>query len=190
MTSKHGIFCIEGEWEPSLADRSSIQPLVEFLANSDELLPPIHRRVATKESFAYFARQWKDYPNYSIGYFSFHGDKGSLCLGKERLDLSELGELLEGSCRNKHLVLASCKTLAVSSSELDAFRRKTGARSVSGYRKSPDWIESSAFDVILMTNLLYHDSPSTTERWLRQRCDGLIQDYGFVMNYRTRSAGA
>lgn len=187
MSNKHGIFCIEGEWESDLKDQSSIRPLVDFLANSNALIPPIYRRVATSESFAYFAKQWKNYPNHTIGYFSFHGAKGSLSLGKERLDLAALGELLEGSCHEKHIVLSSCQTLSVPNEALEAFRKQTGARSISGYAKSPDWIESSAFDVILMTNLLYHNSPSKTEAWLRERCGGLMSSYGFVMNYRTRA---
>lgn len=186
MIDKCGIFCIEGEWEADLTDRSSIQPLMEFLASSDELLPPIYRRVATKESFEYFVCQWKNHPEYNIGYLSFHGEKGSLSLGRDKLGLSELGKWLEGSCHKKHLILSSCKTLSVSPTELNKFRRLTGARSVSGYSKSPDWIESSAFDVILMTNLLYHDSPSKAERWLREHCEGLMQKYGFIINYRTR----
>jgi hypothetical protein len=187
MKGKPGIFCIEGEWESDLKDQSSIRPLVDFLANSDSLIAPIYRRVATSESFAYFAKQWRNYPNHTIGYFSFHGAKGSLSLGQERLDLAALGKLLEASCEGKHIVLSSCQTLSVPTEHLDAFRKQTGARSVSGYAKSPDWIESSAFDVILMTNLLYHDSPSKTESWLRARCGGLMSSYGFVMNYRTRA---
>lgn len=187
MTSKHGIFCIEGEWESDLSDQSSIRPLVDFLANSDALIAPIYRRVATSESFAYFVKQWKEYPNHTIGYFSFHGAKGSLSLGKERLDLAALGKLLEDSCHEKHIVLSSCQTLSVPNEVLEVFRKQTGARSVSGYTKSPDWIESSAFDVILMTNLLYHNSPSKTEAWLRERCGGLMNSYGFVMSYRTRA---
>ena len=190
MTTKHGIFCIEGEWEKKLTDQSSIQPLVQFLANGEGLLPPIYRRVATKESLNHFVSQWREYKNYSIGYLSFHGKEGSICLGKEDMKLSELGDLLKGACKNKHLILSSCETLAVKSSELAEFRRITGARSVSGYRKCPDWIESSAFDVILMTNLLHHDSPSKTESWLQKRCAGLMDNYGFVMNYRTRNTGA
>jgi hypothetical protein len=189
MSKKNnGIFCIEGEWESNLKDQSSIRPLVEFLANSDELIEPIYRRVATVESFKHFASQWKDYPKHSIGYFSFHGDKGALSLRKgERLDLRALGELLWGACKNKHIVLGSCKTLDVSPEELTNFRKDTGARSVSGYKKSPDWIESSAFDVILITNLLHHDSPAKTYAWLRNRCGGLMDAYGFTMSYQTRA---
>lgn len=186
-TNKQGIFCIEGEWEPDLKDQSSIRPLVDFLANSDALIAPIYRRVATSESFSYFAKQWKNYPHHVIGYFSFHGIKGALTLGKERLKLAELGKLLENSCNKKHIVLSSCQTLSVPKEELEAFRKQTKARSVSGYSKSPDWIESSAFDVILMTNLLYHNSPSKTEAWLRNHCGGLMNSYGFVMSYQTKA---
>ncbi|MDG2518094.1 DUF6642 family protein [Lysobacter soli] len=186
MEKGHGVFCIEGEWERDLRDQSSIRPLVEFLANSDNQVAPIYRRAATIDTFSYFVSQWKDYPAHTIGYFSFHGEKGSLSLGRDRLDLSSLGALLKGACKNKHIVLSSCQTLNVPGEQLAAFRRQTGARSVSGYRKSPDWIEASAFDVILMTNLLYHDSPSRTEAWLLKRCAGLMDAYGFVIDYRSR----
>ena len=103
ISRKHGIFCIEGEWEKELTDRSTIQPLIEFLSSSDELLPPIHRRVATVESFHYFVKRWKECENHNIGYLSFHGQKGALCLGKEIVSLEQLGDLLKDSCNGKHL---------------------------------------------------------------------------------------
>lgn len=184
---KKGIFCIEGEWEKDLSDQASVRPLVEFLANSDSMASPIYRRAATRESFSYFVSRWRQHTNYTIGYFPFHGVRGALRLGKELLTLDELGSLLADSCSGRHVVLSSCETLNVSHQTLEAFRKKTGARSVSGYRKKPDWIESSAFDVMLMTNLVYHDSPAKTEKWLEDNCAGLIKRYGFVMNYRTRS---
>ena len=189
MTEKHGIFCIEGEWESNLQDQTSTRPLIEFLANSDNHITPIYRRVATIESFSYFAARWNKYPKHTVGYFTFHGEKGSLCLGAERLKLSALGERLAGSCKGKHIVFGSCRTLDVPNDQLIAFRKQTAARSVSGYKKNPHLIESSAFDLILMANLLHHDSPAKTESWLRKRCAGLMDEYGFVMDYRTRATG-
>jgi hypothetical protein len=187
--SKKGIFCIEGEWEKSLKDRSSVQMLIEFLAsNDDQQIAPIYRRVATKESFVYYLKRWQRHKVHTIGYFSFHGDKGELKFGEDFMSLAELGKLLEGKCQGKHIILASCKTLSISPNDLDSFLKITKAKSVSGYKKNADWIESSAFDCILMTNLLYKRTPSEAYAWLSKRCSGLIDDYGFVMKYKSNKA--
>src|SRR3546814_3513449 len=121
--------CSSDLWDSDLRDQSSIRPLVDFLKNSDAMIAPIYRRVATIESFAYFANQWKTYKNHTIGYFSFHGSKGSLSLGKEKLNLSALGKLLEGSCQGKHIILSSCQTLSVQKEVLEAFRKQTDRKS-------------------------------------------------------------
>jgi hypothetical protein len=183
---KHGVLCIEGEWEADLRDNSSVQMLVEFLSVNYSLRPPIYRRSATKKELEFFCKKFGNYSDYNIGYFAFHGDKGKLCLGEHSIFLSELSTLLRGKCANKHLLLSSCQTVAVADDELDEFRKTTKARSVSGYRKSPDWIESAALDLLVMTSLLHFDMPSKAEEWLQENCTGLVRRYGFVMNYRSR----
>lgn len=162
--------------------------MLQFFVNSDthSYLPPIYRRVATEESFRYYIEKWIKYPNHTIGFFAFHGEKGKLNLGRDCFTLVALGELLKGQCAGKHILLSSCNTLAVAPEELHWFRKITKARSVSGYSKSPDWLEGSAFDLMVMSNLLYHNRPSEAETWLRKNCEGLMKEYGFVIEYRTR----
>ena len=182
-----GIFCVEGEWERELDDRTSVRQLVEFISDNNHKpqLRPIYRRVATKESFGSLIKRWKEYPQYRVGYFAFHGDKGRVALGPETATIKELGRML-GDCSGKHIVLSSCKTLAVPENEIKAFRQATKARPVSGYTKSPDWIESSALDAMLISSLLYYDKPAKTKKWLGEMCGGLVSSFGLVMNYRTR----
>jgi hypothetical protein len=186
---KYGVFAIEGEWETDLRDPSSIQTLVQFVANSDHhsLLSPIYRRVGTKESFLYYLKQWEKYPEYTVGYFCFHGEKKKLNLGAEQLTLTELKEELTGKCKGKHILLSCCNTLAVTPAELDDFLRVTKARSVAGYQKAPDWVEGSALDLMFMSNLFYFDRPKKVEDWLRKHCGVLLKKYGFVIKYRTRA---
>jgi len=102
LTTKLGVFGIEGEWESKLHDRSSVQLLLDFFANGDASihLQPIYRRVATTQSFEFYVRQWrlKRYSKYVVGYFAFHGQRGQLCLGKELIGLDKLGDMLRGVC--------------------------------------------------------------------------------------------
>jgi len=184
--TKRGVFCIEGEWNSNLRDRGSVQPLVEFLAAADSQLPPIFRRAATEDELMYFIKKWRQYKRYTIGYFPFHGEKGALKLGRKTVALDDFGAWLEGACKGRDILISSCRTFDISQSAIAEFRRRTQARSVAGYRKSPDWIESAALDVMVMTNLSYFDSPSRTYQWVRKYCGKLADRYGFIMDFRRR----
>ena len=185
--TKNGIFCIEGEWEQKLSDPSSVQHLIQFIAENDHTtqLRPIYRRVVTKAAFSDYVALWKKYPRYTIGYFAFHGDKGRLCLGGEEVSIDDLERYL-GDCTGKHIVLSSCNTLAISTERLEAFREATKARSVCGYRGAPDWIESCALDTMLISSLLHYERPSQAKAWLRKMCRGLVNKYGLVIHYKTK----
>ncbi|WP_154659492.1 DUF6642 family protein [Arenimonas composti] len=184
--AKKGVFCIEGEWSKSFSHQDSVRPLVEFLTAGDDLRPAIYRRAASADAFIWYLGRWLETTHYDIGFLTFHGTKGKIELGRDVVSLNELADLLSGKCEGRHILLSCCQTLKVTKEELAELRVVSKARSVSGYTKSPDFVEGSAFDLMVLTRLLYHDRPARAEEWLQKNCAGLVQNYGFVMDYRTR----
>ena len=96
---KHGIICIETEWQiTKKSNRLSLnsEPLKKYISEMYGI-PYIHRRVATLGELKYYLEQFskKEYMNnYSILYFSFHGNTNAIQLEGEKEDL-QLDTLLE-----------------------------------------------------------------------------------------------
>ena len=95
------------------------------------------------------------YGEYGILFLAFHGDPEVLYLpgekGKrEELSLSELGDLLEGKCKGKVIYFGSCGTLYTHLTKLKSFLRKTSALAICGYKEDIDWMQSSAFEILLL----------------------------------------
>ena len=72
--TKH-LFCLEGEYENSLRDRTSVLPLLEYLETALGL-EYIYRRTATPEEFFFFLEKScrKNYQDYRLLYLAFHGE--------------------------------------------------------------------------------------------------------------------
>ena len=76
---KQGIICIETEWQiTKRSNRLSLnsEPLMKYISEMYDI-PYIYRRVATLGELKYYLEQFskKEYMNnYSILYFSFHGN--------------------------------------------------------------------------------------------------------------------
>lgn len=156
-----GIFCLEGDWARDLRDRTSVKPALVLLESSNE--PPvrfIHRDVGTVEEFEHYLRKWtqKAYSNYPILYLSFHGDKGGLLVGERRggggrVRLDRIEDLLGGRCKGRVIHFGACETLSVRSTRLESFLRRTRALAVCGYKKDVEWMKSTAFEILLLSEM-------------------------------------
>jgi hypothetical protein len=153
-TQGDGIFCLEGEWNSDLRDKASVRPILALLEHLG-IAPSIHRDVATLDEFRYFVIKWqqKRYDAYKVLYLAMHGHAGAVYLGRDALTLDELQELLRGACKGKVIYFGSCLTLKSDGKRLQEFARATGARAVVGYRKDVPWLESAAFEVLLLDRL-------------------------------------
>src|ERR1043165_9820558 len=90
--NKH-VFCLEGDWDKDLRNKSSVTAALDFLqANCG--IRYIHKNCGTKENFVYYLSMWKQrrYKDYSIAYLAFHGHPEQIQVGKEYLNLEELAE--------------------------------------------------------------------------------------------------
>lgn len=153
---KKGIFCLEGNWEHNLKDKSSVLPILELLERKGNC-NFIYRDCATPEQFEYYLGRWKHKTvsdKYPILYLAFHGNKECIRLpnGSE-YSLEELGTILESACERKVIFFASCETLKIDQRKINSFLTKTNAIAVIGYKKAVDWMVSTAFEFLVLNAL-------------------------------------
>ena len=175
MNTKNGIFCLEGEWDPDLTVRNSVEPILTLFERLG-IAKSVRRDVATTEEMTYYLRKWvqKRYVDYKVLYLASHGVSGTLELGKDSIDVVELADLLRGKCAGRVVFFASCLTLNLQDEELHAFAKTTKARAVVGYSKSIDWFDSAAFELLLLDRIV---SGSRTDAFF----NGLVRDHqGFA----------
>jgi hypothetical protein len=194
-----GIFCLETDWW-GLDDGTTVEPVLQLLATcAGYRAPYIHRNVGTREAFDHYIRKWtnKQFARYPILYLGFHGEQGLLNVGSRRgsagqLHLDELAGLLEGRCKGRVIHFGSCETFAVHGRSINAFLRRTEALAVMGYRGSNDWVESAAFEVLLLGELqnwsLTVQGMRKLEQRVRERAGGLRKMLDFRMVIRKRAA--
>lgn len=152
----NGVFCVEGEWSGRLTDRTSVEPQLQMLANMQCCSGVIHRDAATRDEFDYYVNKWlqRQYARYTVGYFAFHGEPGHIRLGRDDLSLADMADIIGGRAEGRIIYFGSCATLQASDEELQTFCRQTGVRAVAGYTRRVGWLETAAFDFILLPQLL------------------------------------
>jgi hypothetical protein len=148
------VFCLEGLWSNNLKDSSSVEPMLSFICGTAYNFDYIYRDAATVGEFQFYLQkscqaQYKDYP---ILYLAFHGEEEHLHLADGKMSLDELSsdELLGGKCNNKIIVMGSCSTLNIDKRKIKSFLKKTGALAVCGYRTDVDWMQGSAFEMLML----------------------------------------
>jgi len=149
-----GIFCIEGLWDPDLRVSSSVEPLLDLL-NLNALISYIHMDAATHEEFEFYVKKWmqKRYDGYPLLYIASHGSESGIKVGDEAYSIEALADLLAGKCANRIIVFSSCSTLRIAKRELQRFLEKTEALAVCGYRVDVDWLRSTAFELLLFSQI-------------------------------------
>ena len=155
MNSTKGIFCLEGLWENDLKKPSSVLPLLLFLKQNAEI-PYIYRDCATPEELDFYLKKFtlSKYKDYPILYLAFHGEQERLTLpGKSDYSLEKLGEKLKDQCKGKIIFLGSCSVLDVHKSKIKQLLKDTGALAILGYKNDVNWLRSSAFEMLILSEL-------------------------------------
>ena len=155
----------------------------------------LHHDVGTREEFFFYLGKWKGrtFDTHPILYLGFHGSGGAILVGEGKeedksLTLSHLADHLEDGCKGRIIHFSSCYTVGASDSKLKAFRTRTRALAVCGYRKNVDWLESAAFDALVLGRLQAVSfrgagSMRKFERELEDRVPDLSKRLGFRMCY-------
>ncbi len=170
-----GVFCLEGLWQPDLRKGSTVQPILGFLKQNAGI-PYIYRDCATQEEFKFYLSkfpqvQYRDYP---ILYLAFHGVPGRILIsGKTSLSIEDIGSLLGNQCKGRVVIIGSCSVLDINKRLLKAFLDSTGAFAVCGYRNDVDWMRSTAFELLLLTELQENVFDGRGVRSIVAKCDAL-----------------
>jgi len=160
--SKHGIFCLEGDWWKTPHKRTTVEPLFALLRSAEGWeVPYKHRDVATRTEFEHYLKVWQqaNHDAFPILYLAFHGEEGRLIVGAdERLkestvDLDWLEQNIDVRGKNRMLYIGACSTLELHGKRINRFLKNTGINAVCGYRGYIDWMESTTFDLLMISSL-------------------------------------
>lgn len=182
MPKPPGVLCLEGDWVDSLEQRMSVEPALRLLERSD-IITLVHRDVATRGELAYLLDKGLRIPGgrYNLVYLAFHGSAQTLHLGGDHLTLGDLAEMLHGKCAGKTIYLGSCSTLSVPDDVLRDFCRKTNARAIVGYTRTVEWVESVAFELILLSELAHRTNMKPAYDAIVKKHRGMASRLGFRM---------
>lgn len=174
-----GIFCLEGAWEKRLDDKASVIPTLEMLERL-ELARFVHRDVGTEEELYHYLQKWtqRGYSSYEVLYFAFHGVKGGISVGRGVVPLHDLAGKLQGKAKGRVVYFGCCDVFR-DTDEVEDFRAATGAKLICGYRKEVDWVESAAFDLLLLESLTDDLRIDARVNRLRARVPDLVERLGF-----------
>jgi hypothetical protein len=190
MATTGGIFCLEGTWADhrELADRTSVVHQLRMFEDARACGKVIHRDVATRGEFDYYVREWplketyrREYP---LAYLAFHGARGALWIGPESepMTLEELKTTIgPGRAHNRILYFGSCSTMAANEDELQGFCKETGAKAIVGFTNNINWLESAAFDCLLVPKLLAMKNMRSVYTKLQREHPKFVQRLGLRM---------
>jgi hypothetical protein len=147
-----GIFCVEGQWDRDLRKRGSVLPTLELLERLGTIRF-IHKDVATADELNFYLDRWvlREYADYNVGFFAMHGEPTRLCLTDwESVELEEIADRLAGKLDGKRLFFGSCSVMNTGVTQLQKFLITTGAAMMCGYTRAVDWVQSAAFETVLL----------------------------------------
>jgi hypothetical protein len=192
-----GVFCLEGDWWSDLKRPSSVEPLLQIIDQQLSLKRPhIRRDIGTVEEFWFYIDKWtqKRYRGYPLLYLGFHGEQGVLQIGpgkrfSNQVTLDDLAERLRGKCHRRLIHLGACLALGVDTRRIRRLLRETGALAVSGYSKEVVWMESAAFELLVLTEMQYWtltiQGAIAMRQRIREAAPGLARRLGFRMEVRS-----
>lgn len=177
---RKGVFCLEGAWEKRLDDRTSVFPTLEMLERLG-VAQYIHRDVGTEEELYHYLSKWaqRGYGTYEVLYFAFHGVRGGIRVGRGTVPLADLAEKLQGKAAGRLVYFGCCSVMGDRTAVAD-FYKETGAKAICGYTRDVDWIESAAFDLLLLSSLVSSQRIDARVNHVRTRYADLTKALGFV----------
>jgi len=172
----HGIFCLEADWWSDFNRSSTVQPVLDLLAQGVRTdVPHVHRDVGAREELALYLKRWARRRNaqYGILYLAFHGEPGRIYLGDLRrkssaVTLDELAEMMGDGLSDRLVHFGSCETLRVDRRLIRRFLNRTGLVAASGFRTPVDWLDSAVFEVLLFEVMLRYSITARGTRAMRE----------------------
>ncbi|MCY3818385.1 MAG: hypothetical protein OXH52_03335 [Gammaproteobacteria bacterium] len=138
------------------------------ILNSACHAPYLYRQAATTAEFHVCLEEWIDHSEYPILYLSFHGsEQGKLWFrtidgGADLVNHEVISDRLFERCENRVVHFGACGVLQ--EMDVNQFLKDTGASAVGGYRVDVDWMQSAAFDLLLLEWFQYYGRKSLTPK--------------------------
>lgn len=178
------IFCLEGDWTKNLKQQNGVEAVLLFLKQNRNI-NYIHRHCGTRENLAYYLKQarLRKYKNYSIIYLAFHGKPGEILIGKERITLDDLAEMLGPNCHNKVIHFGTCHTLNTDLRNIKRFLRKTNALCVCGFGKEIPFVEGCVFDILMIDMMQEYRNIGTVLNRIKKYYSSLAKKLQFKLIY-------
>ena len=189
-----GIFCLETDQWYGQKNRASVEPALHLLERYEKT-PFQHRDVATKAEFEYYLKKYltKTFDTHPILYLGFHGwgpskDEDAYVETGDgtHIPLETLEQWIDGGCRGRVIHFGACGVMKAKVDRLNSFVRNTNALAICGYRKEVDWLDSAAFDTLVLGRLQYaaftnKSSIQKFDRELKNAASGLYDKLGFEL---------
>jgi hypothetical protein len=180
-----GVFCLEGFWYGDHRDLISVTPVLELVGKHSNM-PFVHHRCNTRAEFEYSISRWKKKSfcnKYPILYLGFHGEPGFIKVGREKVTLVDLGNIIGNTCSRSIIHFGSCSTLNLNKKRVQNFMDQTEVLAVMGYKRDVDWLPSASFEILLLDILQNNPFDSTGmkvfSRMVQSECKRQIAELDF-----------
>lgn len=191
LTKSKGVFCLETDQWYGQKNRATVEPALHLLERYQGI-DYQHRDVATEEEFKFFLDKYfqPGFKTHPILYLGFHGcgaDAGEDAFVEigdgTPIQLDTLEEWIDSRCQGRVIHFGSCGVLDSHGNRLSRFVRSTRALAIFGYREDVDWLESAAFEILLLGCLqnaaFMKSSIEKFDRELKKMAPGLYNRLGF-----------
>ena len=187
LLSSHrkNIGCLESLWDENVEKRLSVAPLLDMVTKNYPI-KAIYLSCNTRSELQFNLDLLAKRRNYPIIYLAFHGKIGHICVGDAKepdLSLEELAKMMGKRFRGRVIYFGTCGTAGANSNDLEAFFERTEVACVMGYTKNVDWIESAAFDLLVLSQLQCYVSLSALDKKIKNDYAGLSGRLGFVCHF-------
>ena len=152
--SKH-IACLESFWNYDVVNRLSVAPILELLSKTNGT-SSVYLTCNTMEEFKFNLEIYKRAKGFDILHLGFHGYPGGIYLPDLKIDIETLATLMGRKFRNRIIFFDSCSTLKVEKERIFDFISETEVMMVMGYKKSLNWIDGAATDLLVLEWLQYY----------------------------------
>lgn len=183
-TKRPSLMCLEGDWGSDLRSRLSVEDLLRTLEGyGAPYARVVHRDTATRAEFEHYLNWWlkRTVTEFPVLYIALHGGPGLVQLPNgEDITIEELTGLIgEDGAAGRVIYFGACKVLKGDTSAISHLCETTGVRAVLGYTKTVGWIESAAFDLLLLNDLATAKNLGSMHARLGRKYDSLTDSLGF-----------
>ncbi len=187
------ILVLESTWEKNSLKPISVWPLVEGFANAAEL-KAFHRNFSDTESFKYwisiFNNKKNNYPSPKLIYIAAHGTYNQVSSIGNNINRDTIFNTLKKAKNIEYVHFGSC--LFGNNENLQTLLKTARhIRMAAGYNESVDWVDSTAFDLMLWQRISTREEnvknkklQTVVEDYVNNEVAGLAKKLGFRCKYR------